>query len=183
MRALHPFPPGRPGGYPTPRPCGGQVFTLRGAATGDLPFLRELYADTRAAELAPVPWPDATKRHFLDDQFALQHQHYVLHYADADFLVIELDGVPVGRLYAMRQPSRDFSIVDISLLPAWRGQGIGSMLIRDLQREASVAVRPLWLHVSMHNPSARRLYERLGFKDDGFEGPYQRMCWRPDGLS
>ena len=60
--------------------------------TGALhPFLQVLQL-VRADELARVAWPDSVKRAFLADQFALQHRHYLAHYADAWFLAIEQAG-------------------------------------------------------------------------------------------
>ena len=56
---------------------------LRPVEPGDLDTLRTLYAATRRAELAPVPWPDEAKRDFLAEQFALQHDHYRKHYVGA----------------------------------------------------------------------------------------------------
>lgn len=156
---------------------------LRAADADDLAFLRQLYRALRAAELASLPWPESTKQAFLDDQFALQHQHFVRHYADADFLLIESNGEAIGRLYVMRQADDDFCIVDIALSPAWRQRGIGTQLIEQLQQEAAALGRAVLLHVDVHNPAARRLYERLGFVQIAEEGPYQRMCWQAAAVS
>jgi len=63
-------------------------FSLRHSQDRDIPQLRLLYADTRAEEMSAVPWPLSAKQQFLDQQFDLQHRHYLQHYADADFQVI-----------------------------------------------------------------------------------------------
>src|SRR5579859_1257557 len=183
MRALTAFPRARPGEESTPPALHERALAWRSASDADLPFLRELYAHTRADELAHVPWPEAIKRNFLDDQFALQHHHFVTYYSGADFLLIEHGGLPIGRLYAMRQPAQAYSVVDIALLPEWRGRGIGAALIRHLQQEASAAGQPLLLQVSVYNPAARRLYERLGFVYDGEEGAHQHMRWCGEAVS
>lgn len=170
----------------TPASLSERGLAWRRAHADDLPFLRELYATTRADELASVPWPDVLKRRFIDDQFALQHAHFVGHYDAADFLVIVHDGEPIGRLYVMRDPSREYAIVDIALLPAWRSQGVGSLLITQIQHEASEVGRGVQLQVSIHNPVARRLYERLGFVTEspqGDEGSHRRMRWRGHAFS
>src|SRR2546430_161850 len=62
---------------------------LRLAEEADYAFLRALYRQVRAAELAPVPWSEAEKHAFCDSQFALQDQHYRKHYAHSAFFVIE----------------------------------------------------------------------------------------------
>jgi ribosomal protein S18 acetylase RimI-like enzyme len=124
----------------------------------------------RAAELAHVPWDDATRRAFVEHQFAAQDAHYREHYPGATLDVIEVDGEPVGRLYVHRGAT-DIRIMDIALDPAYRGRGIGTGLLRSLLAEAQASARRLSIHVEANNP-ARRLYERLGFQVAGEHGVY-----------
>jgi len=152
---------------------------LRSAQADDVPFLRQLYASLREDELAPLPWPQAAKQAFLDNQFLLQHQHYVNHYRDADFLVIEQNDVPIGRYYVQRA-AHDFLIIDISLDRRSRGQGIASALIGQTQQQAREYGAGVQLHVQYGNDGARRLYERLDFLVTADEGVYQRLRWAPD---
>lgn len=158
----------------------GHGMRLRPANHTDLTWLRRLYASTRADEMAAVPWPDAMKDAFLADQFGLQHRHYVTHYADADFFVIEGDAGPVGRCYLQRG-SPDHLLVDISLWPHERGQGIGTRLIRAAQDDAQNLGRGLHLNVLQQNVPARRLYERLGFVVTGTQGFHHHMRWTAAG--
>lgn len=154
-------------------------FHLRALRNEDLPWLHDLYATTRAEEMASVPWPDSIRRAFLDQQFALQHRHYMAHFADADFLAIEYhEHGPIGRYYLQRT-APEHLIVDICLFPGLRGSGVGSTLIRDSQHEAAMQGRGMLLHVKGHNAGARRLYERLGFHAEGEPGSHQLMRWRP----
>jgi GNAT superfamily N-acetyltransferase len=136
---------------------------LRAATDADLPFLLRLYASTREEELAAVDWSSEQKEAFVRQQFEAQHAWYAEQYAPAgtSFDVVELDGEPVGRLYVARWP-REVRIVDISLLPPWRGRGLGSRLLRELFAEADAAGKPVTIHVERFNP-ALRLYARLGF--------------------
>jgi ribosomal protein S18 acetylase RimI-like enzyme len=87
--------------------------------------------------------------------------------------VVVVDGEPAGRLLVDRW-DREIRIVDISLLPAFRGRGIGSALLQELMAEAAESERSLSIHVERNNP-ALRLYERLGFEPAGDEGVYLRM--------
>ena len=153
---------------------------LRPARDADLPGLRSLYAQTRAAEMAAVPWPDTVKRAFLDDQFRLQHRHYVGHYAGADFQVLEHGRELVGRYYLLREAPAHL-VVDISLFEAWRGRGIGAALLRASQDEARALGRGMHLHVVHDNLAARRLYERLGFAlgPAPAEATHLPMHWSP----
>lgn len=153
-------------------------YRLRYAGDADIPRLRELYADTRAEEMAGVPWPDVARQGFLDQQFALQHQHYLIEYAAADFLVLERAGQVLGRYYLLRADDAHL-IVDISLMAGERGQGIGRALIEHSQREAAALGRGMRLHVSTANPRAQRLYAALGFAVIGGTDTHHRMAWRP----
>lgn len=157
---------------------------LRWLTAQDMPWLRELYASTRADEMAPVPWTPAQKRHFLDQQFDAQHRHYQQAYGNADFLAVcDPDGRPLGRLYLQRSAPAHL-IIDVSLFPAVRGHGLGTALIADVQRQAAAQGCGVMLHVLQHNPRARRLYDRLGFVV-GEQGasPYLRMDWTPSAVS
>lgn len=153
------------------------LLTCRPAAGADETFLRDLYATTRAAELARVPWSDAEKAAFVAMQFRAQDQHYRAHYANAAFDVVLLDDHPIGRLYVDRG-AEEIRIVDLSLLPAHRGRGIGTALLSGLQAEAARAGKVLSIHVEHANP-AQRLYRRLGFTEAGDRGVYLYMEWRP----
>ena len=150
-----------------------QVISLRAASPEDEPFLAAVYASTREAELALVDWTDEQKSAFLQMQFDAQHRYYHEHYRDTSWDVVLLDGEPIGRLYVARWPE-EIRIVDIALLPAHRGSGIGSRLIGELLREAEDANKPLRIHVEQYNP-AIRLYERLGFTPIGRHGVYILM--------
>jgi len=140
-------------------------------------FLRRLYASTREQELVILDWSDEQKDAFVAMQYDAQDRHYRSAYPDATFEVIIVDGRAIGRIYIDRG-EKTISLIDISLLPAYRGRGIGTRLLRDLQREAAERNRQLRLHVDVGN-RAGRLYQRLGFEAVGEAGVYQEMEWRP----
>jgi ribosomal protein S18 acetylase RimI-like enzyme len=117
-----------------------------------------------------------TKRAFVQQQFAAQDAEYRRTRADATFEVIEIDGEPAGRLYLDRS-SAELHVLDIALLPRFRNRGVGSRLLGDLAAEADAAAVPLTIYVEKLNP-ARRLYERLGFRDVD-EGPVYLLMERP----
>lgn len=148
---------------------------LRPATEGDRAFLVDLYAGTRADELALVDWDDTTKRAFVEHQFSAQDEHYRANYPGATLDVIEVDGERVGRLYVHRGED-DIRIMDIAVAPAFRGRGIGTGLIEELIAEAGSSGRSVSIHVEMQNP-ARSLYDRLGFVPVGEHGVYVLMKW------
>lgn len=155
------------------------AFSLRPATDEDLPFLRRVYASTRTAELATVPWTTDEKQHFLSFQFEAQHRYYHKHFPDAAFDVVLADGEPVGRLYVDRRDA-EIRLIDIALLPEHRGRGIGSRLLAALLSEAARCRRPVRIHVERDNP-ALSLYLRLGFRAIEHGAVYDLMEWqRPD---
>jgi ribosomal protein S18 acetylase RimI-like enzyme len=152
-------------------------LTLRPEREDDLEFLYNLYASTRADEMALTDWADAEKKAFLRMQFDAQRAHYLAHYRTARFDVIEQAGVAIGRLYVVRWPD-DIRIIDIALLPEHRRQGAGGGLLHALLDEAAATERSVSIHVEVFNP-AMTLYQRLGFEPTGEEtGVYRLMEWR-----
>jgi ribosomal protein S18 acetylase RimI-like enzyme len=152
-------------------------ITLRPSTPADRALLEAVYASTREAELALVEWEDAAKRAFVAQQFAAQDRHYREHYPGATLDVIEADGEPAGRLY-VHWGDTDIRIMDIALLPEFRGRGIGTPLVRELLAAGRASGRRVSIHVERGNP-ARRLYERLGFRAVGEHGIYVLMAADP----
>lgn len=153
-------------------------LVLRDETHEDEAFLRSLYATTRADEIALTGWNPAQADAFLRMQFDMQRAHYRRHFADAAFLIVALDGQPIGRLYVHYTP-QDVRVLDIALMPEMRGKGIGRRLLEGVLAEAARLKAPVTLHVSVGSP-ARRLYERLGFrivKDDGINYFMERPSW------
>ncbi|WP_296224151.1 GNAT family N-acetyltransferase [Ralstonia sp. UBA689] len=150
---------------------------LRPCSQPDLPFLRLLYGELRASELDQTGWPIEARAAFLDSQFSLQHRHFISYYAAADFWMVEHHGTAIGRYYLLRDPDH-FLVVDIAVLPHWRGRGIGSTLLTWAQAQATGAgAHGIDLHVEVGNVDAHRLYTRLGFIETAREVPYIRMHW------
>jgi GNAT superfamily N-acetyltransferase len=152
-------------------------ITLREATPADEAFLRDVYADMRATELAPLAWPAAAQRAFCDMQYTLQDRHYREHYPGAAFLVIDEHRTPVGRMIVHRS-ARQVRLMDIAILSARRGRGIGGALVRALADEADRDGREMVLHVERDNP-VRNLYARLGFVEREPVGVYIRMTRPP----
>jgi ribosomal protein S18 acetylase RimI-like enzyme len=156
-------------------------LSLRPITPEDESFLASLYASTRADELALTNWSDEQKAMFCRMQFNAQTTDYQRNYPDASFQIIKRDSVAAGRLLVMRSDDK-IHVIDIALMPEHRGAGIGTKFLRELQAEAKAAGKPLSIHVEQFNP-ARRLYERLGFKQVEEKGVYLLMEWRADGAS
>jgi ribosomal protein S18 acetylase RimI-like enzyme len=144
----------------------------------DLPFLDALYASTRAEEVAMTGWPPEMQRQFLAQQFDAQHRHYMRHYPEAEWLIVERGGEPIGRLYIEEWASQ-IRIIDISLMTESRGRGLGAAILKDMLEMARASGKAVSIHVEKNNP-ARHLYDRLGFAAIEDKGVYDLLEWRSE---
>ena len=149
--------------------------TLRPVKPDDLDFLREVYASTREEEMSISGWPAEQVKTFLDQQFHFQDTYYKQEFPDAQYSIVELEGKSIGRLYLDRREEED-RIIDIALLPEYRGKGLGGALMKEILDEADRAGKPVGIHVERNNP-AMHLYQRLGFVKTGEHGLYYLMVW------
>ena len=166
--------------FPTlnnPTGCTAPAVALRQKSEQDTEFLFSVYASTRTEELAQVGWDDRQKERFLRMQFEAQRQCYESNYPGAEFQIILVAGRAAGRLYVHRRP-KEIRIMDIAVLPEFRGGGVGSGLLKDILAEGQRTGRSVSIHVEVFNP-ALRLYERLGFRRTALNGVYHLLEWTP----
>ena len=142
-------------------------WSLRPAAYDDGWTLAAIVAEAARDQGS---WPDMTPAEETEwhEGFALWSRESVD--GPGTLHVVELDGVPVGRLRTERDHvvidglgRRRITLCGIQLRPAVQGRGIGTAIIRDLQAEAATSQGVVDLGVEHANTDARRLYERLGF--------------------
>ena len=153
--------------------------TLRPATPADQPFLNALFHEAHAHEFAPLHLPEAQLTALLQMQANAQRSGYATTRPHAeDRVILDPDGVPIGRILVDRSPTR-IELVDIVLTAPARGQGIGTALIEDLKAQANGV--PLRLQVRPDNP-AFRLYTRLDFRLVG-AGMQLELEYTPDGVS
>jgi len=158
------------------RTSGTARIDLRPAGTEDEELLFRVFYHTRVDEFRPAGWEEARLNGFLRDQAQLQHAYYHSVFPEAAFDVVEVDGAPAGRLYVDRTGD-SIHIIDIALLPEYRGRGVGGELVRRLIQEADADGRSISLMVESSNP-ALRLYQRLGFVAGPIQGinlPMRRL--------
>lgn len=152
------------------------AITLRPITPDDAPFLLDVYAQSRAPEMAQVPWNDTQKQAFLDTQFQAQHQHYQTEYPKASYDVILHDGVPAGRLYVDRRPD-EIRILDLAVLSAQESL-LRSVLV-GVMDEAAAARLPVKLYVEVYKGSFLALLHDLGFEQEEDHGVSYLMGWHP----
>ena len=142
--------------------------TLRAATAADLPFLWDVLYEAIFVPQGQAPPPRTVLR---DPRVSHYLTGFPKHPGDGG-LVAETTAGPVGAAWHRRMPASDPGYgfvradvpeVTVALMPPYRGQGIGTALLRQLLADAGAAGYPaLSLSVQAQNP-ARRLYERLGF--------------------
>lgn len=155
-----------------------QGIRLRAELPVDESFLERLYSDVRWDEVLRTQWPEDVRLAFLRDQFRLQRLHYRKYYGDAEFHMLTVADQDAGRLYLHHSPG-EVRIVDISLLSAFRGRGIGTAVLTAVLSFAQCRRKIVSIHVEKFNP-ALHLYRRLGFREAGESGPYWLMHWQPE---
>jgi ribosomal protein S18 acetylase RimI-like enzyme len=148
----------------------------RAAAYEDIVFLRRLYWSFRMDEMEPVPWPPELKWAFIDQQFDLQHRHYVASFSSADFLILLNGSEPIGRLY-VDSTVEQWHVIDIGFLPQWRNLGKGQVMLKTIQRQARARSASVMLHVERRNVRAQALYRRMHFRETEAGDTHIQMQW------
>ncbi len=151
-------------------------MTTRPVQATDEPFLFELFAATKGAEMSAWGLPPPQMAQLLQMQYHAQRRSYEAQYPGADHRILLKGDEPIGRVWVSRSP-HEIVLVDIALLPQFRGTGAGTRLIQALQAEAAEACVPLRLQVAANNPRAAQLYERLGFREIHVTETHQSMQW------
>lgn len=97
-------------------------------------------------------WDDHYQRNDFDRDFAAIQQ----------FHVIEVDGRFVGFVQYYAE-GLYFEVVEIHLLPEYRGSGIGSDILLNLQKVCIAQNRKIRIGCFKENHRAKALYQKLGF--------------------
>ncbi|MES3023954.1 MAG: GNAT family N-acetyltransferase [Pseudomonadota bacterium] len=151
------------------------AFKARAADPGDDDFLAALYASTRP-ELDSRTAAPALVRSIMGMQQRLQGADYRRRFPDAHTLLLEHAGAAVARVVA-ELGAVQLTLVDIAVLPAMRGKGLGTSILQALQACAAAHKVPMCLSVHLRNPSAHGLYLALGFRQTGAGDSSRQMRW------
>ena len=137
-------------------------LTIREATLADVDALVDLLVAVAGegrwiATEAPVD-TDRRRRRMVED----------IEGADAVVLVAEAGGTPVGELGLHLAP---YGVADLGMAVAagWRGRGVGGALLAEaIERAGAAGAHKLALQVWPHNTAAIALYERFGFRREGY---------------
>ncbi len=164
------------------------TLALRPAQAEDEEFLFQLFVESQQ-QMAGFLEDKALLQSLIGMQYRGRKMTYAAQYPDAEDLILlgegglREGGMPLGRLLLDRNPAHNpacWRIVDIAMLAAHRGQGWGTRLIEECQRQCVAAGARLELTVKPASP-ARRLYERLGFRAAGEDALSVEMVWNGSG--
>jgi ribosomal protein S18 acetylase RimI-like enzyme len=116
------------------------------------------------------------RSHLVGLQYAARRRRALDRYPHGESRIIVVEGAEAGWLFTATLPDMVW-LVEILVLPEFRGRGAGSLAIRRLiGRAAPVPVR---LNVNLSNTGAARLYRRLGFHALESDGVQLTMEFRP----
>ncbi len=146
------------------------AFALRPALPADIDFEHRLYASTRD-DLRPLG-PEVFDG-LVGMQFRAQTMSIRLDHPQAERKIVVVEDDPAGRLI-IDGSGEHLEVIDIALLPEYRGHGIGTSVLRGVLTRADRLGRAVRLHVEKQS-RAVRLYERLGFSISGDVGMYFAM--------
>ncbi len=128
------------------------AITFRPSVPADEAFLFEMH--------------EATMRDYVAAQWgwdkAYQRDYMARHFKPGIWQIMQVDGEDAG-LWVVEEQDNALFLTIIEILPAYQNQGIGSRLISDLIAQAHGRDLPVTLRVLRTNPTAKALYERLGF--------------------
>ncbi len=142
------------------------IISTRPEAIHDEEFLQQLLLDVIAEELQAESWPLQLRQSVLGVQCKIRRDGIRSVYPNGSSEIILADEVPVGWLVIDHSPDV-IRLVEIMIVGASRGKGIGATLIRSVIAQGVQAGRPIRLNVHNTNLAAMRLYERLGFRSLG----------------
>ena len=140
----------------------GPEVTVRPATLGDVDALVDLVAEVAGegrwiATEAPV---DVEERHHTVAE-AVQSDHAIV-------LVAEAGGEVVGDL-GLHLARYGVADLGMAVLAGWRGRGVGSALLTEgIDQARAAGAHKIALQVWPHNAAALALYERFGFRREGY---------------
>jgi ribosomal protein S18 acetylase RimI-like enzyme len=150
---------------------------LRRCDASDDAFLYDVFVTTWQSEVAALPNQNLAQ-HVLRIQHIAQERRFASGFPGHERYVV-LDGdEPAGRLY-VDQSGQDVALLDLTLLPAFRGHGLGSAVVRDLLTEAGREDRKVTLRVPRRQIRATDFYTRLGFRLVSVDDVDNFFDWEP----
>lgn len=147
-------------------------FTLRPAMPEDRNFLYQLKKKVNLGYISAIwGWDEDYQQEEFDRDFQKREEFSVIVSDDADAGFLQL------------QRGTDFlNVAEIHLLPAFRGQGLGTAVLRYIQALGDKEELPVLIGCFRANQGARDLYLRLGFQPAGESDTHYLFLYYPTKL-
>jgi ribosomal protein S18 acetylase RimI-like enzyme len=145
---------------------GRAAISLRPATPSDVNFGWEIYRESmRPLTEELLSWHNERQRAVVESAFNNESTS-----------IITFDGQDAGWMQVLDRPEHLY-LSQLYVRAGLRGQGIGTMLVKQLCDRAERSGKPLKLDV-MKNNRARTFYDRLGFTVTGTSTYKIGMEWR-----
>lgn len=145
---------------------------------GDKPFLESLYKSTREDLELIVGESTDFIEHLKEQQQSAQIDGYGDQFPNALYFIIEYHREKVGRI-VVDFGHNEIRVVDLTLVKAARGKGLGSAVLRSFVECAEQVKAPLTLSVLTTNIAAKKLYFGLGFVIEYSQPPRDHLIYYP----
>lgn len=150
---------------------------VRPSMQSDQVFINQLYQSSRN----DLDLIDADKDFIValkESQQEAQRASYQESFPNAMFFVIEYHQERVGQV-SLDFGANEIRLIDISLIKAAQGKGLGTSVLRSFIHCAEQIMQPLTLSVLSNNLSAKYLYAKLGFVLDEVVPPREYLTYYP----
>jgi ribosomal protein S18 acetylase RimI-like enzyme len=145
-------------------------FRIRKGTTDDFDFFQEMEVETTWENLSPEDRARLTRAQ-VSQALTETHDLLLARPGNALFIAETEAGEPAGLLWFGENRNLvtgeiEGWIYNVSVVPHFRGQGIGAQLVRHAEAHArQEGYQLIGLMVAVHNEVARRLYANSGFAE------------------
>ncbi|MEC0092332.1 GNAT family N-acetyltransferase [Paenibacillus macquariensis] len=152
------------------------LYTIRPIVEQDMPFLWDMLYES----LYVPEGQKAFSREVIKEPLIAKYLDNWGREGDMGYIAVNNEGYSIGSI-TMRYfnednkgygyISNDTPELGMSLIKEYRGQGIGTALLRKLFEEMTeLGIKRISLSVDPRNLAAVKLYQRVGFEEVGMEG-------------
>lgn len=156
--------------FPLPNP-----LRMHPQYSEDQVFLNHLYR-TRRTDLQQLHASPEVIDQLISLQQLMQIKTYEHQFPDAQYFIIHFGEQAIGQIIIDVTKSY-LHLIDIALLPAFQGRGIGHQLVQSLLTYASALTYDVHLSVQKNNIVAKNLYTSQGFKMVNEDDVFEKMIW------
>lgn len=100
---------------------------------------------------------------FVEEQKVSREEEYDAHETEATHYLVYKDDIPAGTA-RMRETDKGVKLERFAVLPKFRNNGAGTVMLKQVLADALTFNRPVYLHAQV---AAMNVYARAGFKAEG----------------